>query len=65
MDGLWHAPYHAVLRGVREAGYIIFEKERSRAFAGTGVCGEEAEGFFDDGEGVGELVQEVWIFDYG
>ena len=41
------------------------QEEVWAAAAGGRVGREEAEGFFDDGEGVGELVEQVWGLEDG
>ena len=55
MYGLRHAPDHALVGGVSFPMFV--EEEVGTAAAGGRVGGEEAEGFFNDGEGVGELVE--------
>ena len=58
MDGLGYGPDKAA---VGRIGCAVVAEDGEAGLAGTGAgCdGEEAEGFIDDGKGVGKLVDEM------
>lgn len=55
---LMHGPDHEA-RGQEVAALRVGDEEAGLAAAGAGRGGVEAQRLFDDGEGVGELVEEV------